>query len=503
MPARKTLEQVNQDLAVRGRAYEVLEYAGRHGKSLVRHTPSGVEGRTSVGDLLRGQHPSWSPECKHRMDLTAEGWSLRLTEDGAPYEVLEYAGSNGQSLVRHIPSGVEGRTRVKGLLGGQHPSWSPECKHRKNLTAEDWSLRLNNIDMPYEVLEYAGSNGQSLVRHTPSGVEGRTVVDSLLGGGHPSWSPECRSRRDLTAEDWTLRLAEAGMPYNVLQYAGCDGQSLVQHTLSGVEGRTRVGSLLKGHHPSWSPECKNRRDLTAEDWTLRLTEAGMRYEILEYTTGHGQSLVRHIPSGAEGGISAASLLAGTHPSWSPECKSRKDLTAEDWTLRLAESGMRYEVIKYAGALGQSLVRHRPSGTEGKARGTHLLRGQHPSWSPECRDPSNENPRTLLYLCMTDGYGQSRGFKIGRFITFGISRNTPEQRYGDKSRAKHIRTLKQSPRGLNRATMEKLCLGKMTQAFGPPDAGREAWLWDEEREAGALIIWDEIVTAALASESKGT
>jgi hypothetical protein len=316
MPKKLTLEQVNERLVEAGMGqYVVLEYTKRHDQSLVRHA-GGKEGYTKVGSLLKGTHPSWSPECENRKDLTAEDWNVRLVEAGmGQYEVIEYAGRRGQSLVRHI-SGEQGCVSINQLMNGAHPSWSPECKNRRDLTAADWNTRLVEAGMgQYLVLEYAGVDGQSLVRHR-SGKEGTTRLYNLGLGKHPTWSPDNQKGWNVSCDVWNRALANSGIQYQVL--GRLRGTKFKVRHISGAEGSTTLTNLLKGHHPSWSPDCTKRYNIPLLEWQSRLDSAGMRYTILDLDRAVGGSLFRHI-SGCKGVAAVRDLVSGQHPRWSPEC----------------------------------------------------------------------------------------------------------------------------------------------------------------------------------------
>ena len=345
---------------------------------------------------------------------------------------------SSKSVFRHIESEREGKSNLGSILDGCHPSWSPSCKCRKDIDVSIANERLKEANSEYECTKYAGRRlPDSEFMHIPSGKEGKSSFGSILDGCHPSWSPECKSRRDFNTSIVNERLKEANSEYRCKKYVSAlSPNSLFVH-VSGKSGKGSYSSIVKGRHPKWSPTYEKQKKerflnlkLTLEGANEKLKEANSEYECLHYDGARSnKSVFKHIPSGKEGKSSFGFIMTGKHPSWSPECKSRKDIDVSIVNERLKEANSEYKCLKYDGTISNnSIFKHILSGCIGKAKYDNIISGCHPSWSPaiSCKQP-NDTELSVVYIivCILNGV---------LYIKIGITTKTVLKRYRNKNEA---------------------------------------------------------------------
>ena len=366
----------------------------------------------------------------------------------------------------------------------------------KKFTLEEASSRLKEKGIEYECIKYLGyHSSESDFIHIPTNTgpqKGR--YSNILSGKHPSWSPACKNRQDIDETIANERLLKINSEYRCVDYCGYHSKnSLFIHTPTNTgPKKSRYGKILAGWHPSWSPACKSRRDIDETIVNERLREANREYECTKYAGSNSKkSLFIHIPTNTgpkEGRYT--DILYGQHPSWSPACKSRKDIDETIVNERLKETNREYKCVNYCGSDSKnSLFIHIPTNTgPKKSRYDHIVNGHHPSWSPASKFdwPSNDK-LCIVYFCKTKTYGYHGKYRNGPYLTIGITvKETARQRYQGNG---HIETYFELET-YNCIIHEKALLKKITVSLGKPEAGWEAWVFSNERKEKMTRIFNE-------------
>jgi hypothetical protein len=273
----------------------------------------------------------------------------------------------------------------------------------------------------------------------------------------------------VSAREWQRRLDDAGMNYELLENHGRFGPTILRHRPSGEVGQVTMGSLVKGIHPSWSPECTKPKNQSKE-WVNRRLE-GTGYELVDFFSASShKNTFRHIESGCEGKGFLSNIKKGHHPGWSPACAVPRDLSRDEWNTRLASQQVPYEILRSGGSIGESFARHIPSGKSGPVKINRLLQGKHPRWSPETGHPQDDCGRTLVYLCTVSYYGRKEVRVFEPHFTVGVTKGTVRNRY----KGALIEVLETTPRGSGMLSFEKQVLSEFRLVFGEAGTGHEAW-----------------------------
>jgi hypothetical protein len=130
----------------------------------------------------------------------------------------------------------------------------------------------------------------------------------------------------------------------------------------------------------------------------------------------------------------------------------------------------YEVIEYIpGGYSKPpniLVKELSTGIIVKAQYQNFLNGSIPRKFEIHNHPRNEIPHHI-YLCLVSKYSNQT---CGPFLTVGITKHSPRQRYGNCL----LNTLCLTEKRLNAHNDEQSLIKKMSKHFGPPTVGYEAW-----------------------------
>ena len=550
MKKKLTLEKVNSRLKEKGIEYACTKYSGRSVKDSefkIFLNEKEFFGKSSYSVIESGHHPSWSPLCKSRKDKNETIVNEELRIKGIEYVCIRYEGSrSAKSVFKHIKSGIEGESVYSKIAIGQHPSWSPDCKRKKNKNANTVNKEFKAKGIEYECIEYNGSLKKSVFKHISSGKEGESNYWHILNGTHPSWSPACKSRQDINEVIVNEKLKDKRIGYKCIVYKGRhSAESFFEHTASKVKGKSSFGFIVTGGHPSWSPECKSRKDKNETIANEELNKKEIQYKCISYQgRGSNKSIFEHLKSGKQGKSTYVSILNGKHPSWSPECKSRKDIDAAIINERLIKLEREYVCVYYSkGSSRKSKFIHTPTNTgPHPSRYSDILNGKHPSWSPACKSRKDKNETIANeelkeinseYECLeyggalnksifrhiksgTEGESTFTGIKSGQHPSWSpaVKYNNPSNEklciiyfcktktYGNFDKHKngpyltvgittrdakeryqgngHIKTFHEFET-YNCNIHEKSLLEQITALLGKPEAGNEAWQWSQNRE----------------------
>ena len=460
-----------------------LAYEGRHSNNnIVKCLLTDTVHNIGLSSVIKNSLPNSIREARGlriNTKLTIEKINEDIKKHNLKCTKYEHNIDSCENEVTCLLTGIKEKCRISNIKEGFIP------ENIKNTRLKN-SFNEKHKNIGIECIKYVGINSKNnIIKCLWTNEICESVLNKINRGIIPEHFRKSRCKKNFNDE-----YLEKG--FECLQYVGPKSKNnIIKCLWTNIVFNEKIYSIMNGKMPI---EIIRARGLPIPAFNLTIDDAN------EIVKKYDLKFIIYIGSDSKQN-EIECLLTGLKVKGGSHCISTGKIP---WDIRTERFKKQFNEKYFSAGLkcleyistetNQNKIECLWTGTICRTNIANIKRGGLPNEIRLARNveyavPLNSN-LCYVYLCHTQCYGHPKrnSFRIhpDGFLTIGITAGSTSKRYGHKNLLEQICLAETYDCRIHEASLLAMC----KKHFGPPNAGKEAWVFSNERKEKMTRIFNE-------------